>query len=396
MKKVLAIILALAMVLSFAALAACDNGSTANNDTQTETQNNDNQQQQNNDQQETNTSPTVTDTDELFGDTTTDDTVTEEMLDNSLPREYVPEKIAAGREVLIGWSLNSFEGAGAPIQARFDEEFPKLGLTYVSALDGGDTAQQITNIENFITMGCSAILIQTSDISLLEDVVGRAEAAGSACILYGDIPQFPMSGYTSVDLEAMGYAAGLIVRAWLDIHNPDAAPGSVKVAFHGFYVVMPTKLISDSMQKAIEDDERCTVVYTEENVSGIEAGYAFAERAMTTDREIRVLAGYNLLSNYGVNNYIMAQPDLDPTEFCVASTMWDGDLDGFIANTEAGEGCLVGTIYGESDPAWGYLTCLHEILWEGKTGVAEMQNTYFYGVSGIDIDSYMDQYYYNN
>lgn len=321
--------------------------------------------------------------------------ITQEMLDNSLPCQYVPEKIAAGMDVVVGWSLNNLNGVGAAVDARLKEELPKMGLSYVIATDEGDTAAQINNIENFITMGCAAIMIHTTDIALLEEVVGKAEEAGCACILYGDVPKYYMSAYTSTDLAALGYGAGLIVRSWIDMTYPDAGEGEIEVAFHGFYVVMPTVIVSDMVKQAILDDPRCTIVYEEENVSGIDAGYTFAERAMSAFPNVKVFAGYNLLASYGMNNYIMGLPNVDPSKYCVVGTTYDADIEGFIANTEAGNGCWVGTTAGDPDPAWGHLECLRAVLFENQERpVVRMQEVKMFGIEGIEIADYMDQYYY--
>lgn len=375
MKKLLAISLALTLLFSLAVLSGCDTSDDPASGEQT------NQ----------GTNPTTT----AAGVTDPGEEITEDMLKASKPCEYVPEKIAAKMEVLIGYSLQNFNGIGGAVDARLKEELPAMGLSYTVATDEGDPSIQISNIENFITMGVAAVLIQTTDITLLEEVVGKAEEAGTSCILYGDIPQYYMSAYTSTDIAALGYGAGLIVRAWIDQTYPDAGEGEIKVAAHGFYNVTPTALISDMIISAIEDDSRCQIIYTEENVSGIDAGYDFAEKAYTVDSEVRVLVGYNLLASFGCNNYVMSLPDVDIEQWCVVGTMYDVSVEDFIESTVNGEGVFIGTVAGSTDPAWGHLECIRAVLFgDEERPVVRMQEIQCFGVPGIALTGYLDEYYY--
>ena len=372
MKKAISILLAILMVISLVSLAACGEKTNQEQVEQTE-----------------NTSDVETTEEES-------EEITPEMLKNSLPKEYVPEKIAAGEEVVIGYSLNNFNGIGGAVNARLEEELPKMGLTLSVALDEGNSTTQIQNIENFITMKTALILIQTTDISLLQDIIEEAESAGICCVLYGDVPKFEMSAYTSTDLEAMGYAAGLLVRQWIYINHPDAGEGEIKTAVHGFYQVMPTTIVSDMILKAIEDDPRCDIVYTEDNVSGIESGFTFAENAYTVDSDVRVFVGYNLLGSYGCDQFVMSIPDVDPSEFCVVGTMYDSDVEKVIALQKEGESAWIGTVAGETDPAWGHLECIKQLLFEGVEGpIGLMQEIRTFGAEGYDVSEYLQEYYYN-
>ncbi len=368
MKKAISVILAILMLVSLVSLSACGKKTT----------------------QETEVEP------EKTAEVEESSAVTTEMLKNSLPSEYVPEKIEAGEEVIIGYSLNNFNGIGGAVNARLEEELPKMGLSLSVALDEGNSTTQIQNIENFITMGTALILIQTTDVSLLQDVIEEAESKGTLCVLYGDVPKFEMAAYTSTDLEAMGYAAGLIVRQWIDINHPDAGEGEIKTAVHGFYQVMPTTIVSDMILQAIKDDPRCDIVYTEDNVSGIESGFTFAENAYTIDSNVRVFVGYNLLGSYGCDQFVMSIPDVDPSEFCVVGTMYDSDVEKVIELHKEGKSAWIGTVSGNTDPAWGHLECIKQLLFEGVEGpIGLMQEIQTYGAEGYNAGEYLQEYYYS-
>lgn len=374
MKKVLSLVLALAMLLALASLASCGN-----------------------DENSSATDPATTPVSEApKSSAPAEDSgeLTAEVLQASKPNEYVPEKIEAGMEVVIGFSLNNFEGVGKVVEARLLEEFPAMGLTLTTAVDGNDTALQISNIENFITMGCAAVLIHTPDVTLLEGVVSKAEEEGTSCILYGDIPQFYMSAYTSTDLAALGYSVGLLAREWITQTYPDAGDGSIKVAVHGSYLATPTVIMSDNVMQSISDDPRCVIVYSDFGVSGLDAGYTFAQQALTTDSEVKVFAGFNLQAAFGINNYIMSLPNVNPEEYCSVSATYDVSAVDFLAAAEKGEGVFRGTTAGSTDPAWGHLECIKAVLFNNvERPVVRMQEIQAFS-NGLEVSDLMNQYYY--
>ena len=320
-------------------------------------------------------------------------TVTPEMLEASKPNEYVPEKVAAGMEVLIGFSFNSTEGVAKVVETRLLEEFPAMGLTLTSACDNFDTAAQITNIENFITMGCAAILIHTTDSSLLESVVGEAEDAGTSCILYGEIPKYDMS-YTCIDLQALGYSVGLLAREWINQTLPDAGEGSVKVAVHGSYANTPGITMSDSIVQSIQDDPRCVIVYSDMNIVGLDSGFTFAQQALTTDQDIRLFAGFSLQAAFGCSNYVMSLPDVVPEEYCSVGATYDVSAQDFLEAAKQGQGIFRGCTAGNSDPAWGHLECIQAILFEHEEWpVVRMQEITAFS-NGLEVTDLMNEFYY--
>lgn len=381
MKKLLSIALILLLALPLLVMVGCqttgDNTTSDNPSANTSGNNN------------SNTIPD--DVDEIPDDA---GEITEEMLRNSKPNEYIPEKIAAGMEVIIGFSINNSEGTGKVVEARLLEEFPKMGLTLVVAIDSYDMALQISNIENFATMGCALVLIHTTDVSLLEDVITQAEATGTYCVLYGDTPKFQMGGYTTIDLAALGYGAGLLARVWIDEAYPNAGPGEIKAAVHGNYKTTPGTILADNIRLALNDDPRCDIVYIDEDLSGIDNGFRFAEQAYTTDPDVRLFVGFNLQATYGINNFIMSLPNINPNEYAAIGTTYDVSVPDFLEATAKGEGIFRGTTAGSTDQAWGHLECINALLFNHEEPMVDRIQPVLAFSNGLDITDAMNQYYY--
>jgi len=373
MKKSIAILLAVLMVFSLFSLAAC------NSDTNTGT----------------NTGGNSTNT---GGGTNTGGDADTSTIDlaNTKPNEYIKEKLDAGMEVKIAWQYNNPEGVSAIMTGRFEEELPALGFTFVSTSFDDNATQQIEQIENYVTDGYAIIMGATNDPTAIEDAVRAAEAAGTSFIYYGTIPEGDFyTGAASIDLDALGYTSGLIARAWIDQTYPDAGPGDIHVACYGFYIVTETGILSDAIIRAFEDDPRCAIVYTDDYVLGIDAGYTATESAFTVDPDIKIVASYDLYGAYGASNYIASRPGVNLDEYCVVGTTANPDLQNFLDLTAAGGACFRGTTLGTDDPIEGMYQCLTEIVFGGATDrphvVLEPLNcrTTF----DFDMEAYQELYY---
>ena len=370
MKKILAILLALIMVFSLASLAACGEKKT-----------------------ETKPEENVP-ADDVNGDEENGG-VSAETLDSSKPNEYVKEKLEAGREVMVAWQYNNPDTVSAIMAERFREELPPMGFSYVSSSFDDNATTQIEQIENYVTMGYAFVMGATNDPTAIQDAVKAAEEAGTSFIYYGTIPEGDFyTGAASIDLDALGYTSGLIARAWLDENYPDAGEGEIHVACYGFYLVTETGILSDAIRRSFADDPRCTVVYTDDNCTGIDGGYNATENAFMVDPEIKIVASYDLNAAYGASNFIASKDGANLDKYCVVGTTSNASLQDFLDLTADGKGCFRGTVCGADDPIAGVMQCLNELVYGGVTEkphvVLEALNakTTF----DFDFDTYFQQY----
>ncbi|MGI5971989.1 MAG: sugar ABC transporter substrate-binding protein [Oscillospiraceae bacterium] len=292
--------------------------------------------------------------------------VTKEMLESSKPNEYVPEKLDAGMEVIVAFNPTDFNGIGGPQNERLKAELEPIGITYMCTCWESDTAKQIQQIENWVTMGAAAIIVHTADPAAIKDSATAAEEAGTSMIFYGTEPQYFCSGITSVNLDALGYSSALIARAWLDERYPDAAEGSIKVAAYGLYLVTDVGVLSDAIRRGITDDPRCEIVYSNDDCTGIDKGYTATQEAFTTNPDIKLVASYDLYAAFGASNYIMSLPGVNPDDYCVVGTTANESLPDFINSTLEGKAVFRGTTTGDDDPAAGMLECIDALLFRGE------------------------------
>lgn len=293
------------------------------------------------------------------------DGLTKEQLEASLPCEYVPEKLEAGIPVLIGYSTTTFDNAIAYHTNEYvKEQFLALGCQYNSVACDQDTALQIQQIENFVTMGTACLYIAAGDPDAVKDAILAAEAAGTRCMFYGAMPNYDISGTCNVDLNQMGRECGLMAIAWLDQQYPDAPAGSIDTAVFGYYFVTECGMISDGIKNALATDARVNIVYTHDDCIGIDNGFTAAEQAVTASPDLKLIASYDMDAAIGAANYLTSLPDADLTEYGVFTTNTNSEIDKLLEDSANGIGCFRGTITGSLIAGEGAFQCMYDMLFE--------------------------------
>ena len=324
MKKALAIILALLMVLSLVTLAACGK------------------------KEETKDAGKETKIDEKVADVNVDDTVTEEMLKNSKPNEYVFEKLEAGYPVEVGFfgqNNNYFVAeqlllGGAKL---LQSMFPDITCTQILAEDNSITSQ-LTQMENAVTQGTMAgMCVQTSDPAALEKVVLEAQDKGITVIIYGIECEYETI-VAMADVYNAGYGIGVMASAWADVRYPDAGEGDIKTALLGGCSNVPNLILTQGMRDSIYADNRFNVIYESDELGAdMEKGYTGAENAMLIDPDVRLFAAFQYSAGLGVNNFLEAK-GVDMTEFGIFCTSEDDTTPAMLKAAEEGKGAIRGTI----------------------------------------------------
>ena len=323
MKKALAIILALLMVLSLASLAACAEK-----------------------KEETKEPEAKEETKEPEAETSGDGEITEEVLKASKPNEYVQEKLDAGWEMRIDWSLhqdNFFthtqlaDGALAMFA-----EYGFVGQVYCA--DSDAIANQIIQLENILTAGnCCGVCIQTGDPESLETVVGQLQDAGITVVVYGIKTEYDTIIATA-DVYNAGYGVGVMASDWVSAKYPDAGPGDIHVAGFGGMTNAANRMLSEGMRDSLAADERFEVTYWgDDEGSTMEQAYDGAAAALLVDPDIRVFACYQMSAGLGVNNYLESQ-GLDLTQYGIFGTSEDDTTASLLEAAAEGKSAFRGTI----------------------------------------------------
>ena len=283
-KRLIAIILAMLMVFSLASLAACGD---AKEKTKNETKEN---------------------IEVVEKEENTEETVTAEMLANSLPKEYMREKVAAGQEVTIAFCTPSLS---SDLMVLMDngmrEQFGAEGFNYISSAFNADSAKLIEQLENYVTMGCSAIITLIFDNGMA-DTAAKVTDAGIFLILWSFNPEFPVSMAMISDETSLGHVAADMALTWVEQQYPDAGAGEVKTALLGSDMNQTYIQRFDGIREELETNEKIDIIYYDsDEAMEVNVGFDFAESALTYNPGIRLFITMTSSQAMGVSNYVVSK-----------------------------------------------------------------------------------------
>lgn len=251
---------------------------------------------------------------------------------------------------LVGYCLSSVNDEMTLTQATsMQEKFENVGvqMDYVSADE--DIAMQISQIENYVTMGAKMVIISSNEPSALKECVESAMNDGVLIVMSGEA-NIDRLGYTPSGANAMnGYTAGTYIAnmalQWAQERYPDAEPGSIHV---GIMTINGVSM-SDDCTKAyhdVLDGTICDITYESPLCITADMGYDAAQEAMSFDPDIRIFLGFTVDAVVGANNYIQANSaDYDLADFgafcCGTSTTATALIDSSADNEAILRGLIV-------------------------------------------------------
>lgn len=105
------------------------------------------------------------------------------------------------------------------------------GIQYDVASCDGDTAKQIAQIENYIQMGISCLIVVPSNADSLSAVLKTARENGVRVVVFGMAPTDDLETYDvalATDQFQIGRSSAELAAAWVENTFPDAQDGSVE------------------------------------------------------------------------------------------------------------------------------------------------------------------------
>lgn len=214
----------------------------------------------------------------------------------------------AGSGYKIGFA---FYNLSNPVWAEVVDEAVSYGaslghsVTYVDC--GEDAQRQISQIENFITSGCDVIVLQPIDPASVVSIVKEAQEQGIHVLSYSTDFEGAETNL-ALDPVATGEALVEMVGAWIDEKYPDGA-------FDWVFMNIPTIELGVQEGNAVEAamKER----YPNSNLIGTaavlttEEGVSAAENFMQAYPDCRVYVGISAGSGVGGNEALKASVPKD-------------------------------------------------------------------------------------
>lgn len=228
---------------------------------------------------------------------------------------------------------------------KYCEEFE---IEYDMASADSDSQKQLSQFENFMTMGCTTIIVYALDLTAMQDIMAKAEADGirvvSATMTPANIDSYSIAVNASQD--AVGTAAAQYASDWIDEHYPDAEDGSIEVALFTMSISDNAIERCDGLRKITEINPKTTIV-TEYDIPVDNFMVKVKENAdvmMQQYPDVKVILTYSDSFNIVIDEAMMANPDIDPTQICsVAVDKTEGAM-GKIKLSQTNESTIRATI----------------------------------------------------
>ena len=195
------------------------------------------------------------------------------------------------------------------------------GIRFDSVSCEQDAYLQKQQIENFVTMGITHLIIQSTNMGSLEDALIDARRKGVYVCSYGYTPNDP----DSVDIVAgylnsfeLGALAAKEAAKWIDAVFPDAEDGSIEVAVVQKSLFTGPSDRSEGLKTIADYSSKARIVEIFDLLGFTDCStktQEFVDTMMVDHPDIKAILCYDAACAVGANEASMRNPNVDPSEF---------------------------------------------------------------------------------
>ena len=209
----------------------------------------------------------------------------------------------------------------------------------------GDATKQISQIENFTTMGVDAVIVMAIDPKGVTSVIEDAQKAGvKVMVAGGDTGSYDAIMHT--DQKAMGAMIAQMACDFIAAKFPDAADGSVEVGIIENRDTPEANQRSDGIATVATLCPQATVAGVVGGAPTITVGATSAENLLTAHPNIKLILAYNDAQGLGASQTVAAMSTIDPAQFAIFGA--DNTPDA-LAAIKSGDSVFRGTVRFGSD-----------------------------------------------
>jgi ribose transport system substrate-binding protein len=253
---------------------------------------------------------------------------------------------AAGEALRVGYAVPD---ASNPFLSNLTksvgEYFAPDNVEVLVADAQGDATKQVSQIENFTTMGVDAIIVMAIDPKGVTSVIEDAQKAGvKVMVAGGDTGSYDAIMHT--DQKAMGAMIAQMACDFIAATFPDAADGSVEVGIIENRDTPEANQRSDGIASVADLCPQATVAGVVGGAPTITVGATSAENLLTAHPNIKLILAYNDAQGLGASQTVAAMSTIDPAQFAIFGA--DNTPDA-LAAIKSGDSVFRGTVRFGSD-----------------------------------------------
>jgi len=257
-------------------------------------------------------------------------------------------------KILIGYAIpDTSESFLSNLSNSVQQKFAADGIDVEIANGAGDSATQISQIENFTTAGAKLIIVMAVDPTSTTDAIKRAQAAGTLVMAAGSDPG-AYDAIMATDQYEDGKLIAKMGADWVNKTFPNAADGSIKVAILEARDTPEANKRCDGMHTIEQQCPKTKIVQVVGGVKKNDEGQAAMENIMQVAPDVQLVLCYNSGAAAGVNEYAM-RPDSqikDKAKFAAFASDLDPQAVEAVAKSPKNEAVLRGIVkFGSNDLA---------------------------------------------
>lgn len=274
----------------------------------------------------------------------------------------------------------------ALVVTQLGDRFKAAGYKFDSASADGSSQKQIEQIENFITMGASEIVVMAVEPTSLTDVCKKAMDKGVKIYAF-TTNTVNYSAFLGSDEIKVGQSIANLTSNWVDKAFASAADGTVNAVLFSYSGNPEAAARSKGLASIAEKNKKIKVIKTVEVENSTDAALKAAENLAQTNPETNVILCYNGTMAVGVNSYVMSPGSIvkDKSKFAVFGSELTAEVTKAIEDSKTDKSVLRGTAQVGGD----IMEAFDKIV---KTSVSMLKNESFQKedfaqVDEIDVDN---------
>lgn len=211
----------------------------------------------------------------------------------------------------------------------------------------GDVTKQISQIENYVSMGCDVIVVWAVNSDGVANAVQQAVNAGVPVLAFAYAVDTASCSMVSADDTDMGNAVAEMASDWINETFPDAGDGEINVLAVTASNTPESVVKSDAMLILPDINSKVTLTTVEvEDQDSMDSSRTLIENTLMANPDYNVILAMNNTIALGAESYVMsADYGLeDPSQFGIFNIDETDEIDAKLLASKTNESVIRGCV----------------------------------------------------
>ncbi|MDF2672929.1 MAG: sugar transporter substrate-binding protein [Clostridiales bacterium] len=256
------------------------------------------------------------------------------------------KQVKEPKDTLIALAISTTQNDFmALVEKQLGDRFKAAGYKFESASADGNSQKQIEQIENFVTMGASEIIVMAVENTSVTDVCKRAMEKGVKIYAFTTNTR-AYDAFMGSDESKVGESIANLASKWVDKTFTSSAEGTINAVIFSYSGNPDAAARSKALATIASKNKKIKITKTVElGDNNTDTALKATENLMQTNPETNVILCYNGAMAIGVNSYAMSPNSLikDKAKFGVFGSELTAEVTKAIEDSANDKSVLRGT-----------------------------------------------------